>query len=403
MARNANADQLRQDLVEHLRARGVLADQRVAAAFAEVPRHRFLPGTPLEKVYSDAAIPIKSDDQGIVVSSSSQPRMMAIMLNQAGVQPGHNVLEIGTATGYNAAITQHIVGDAGSVTSLEIDNDLSRQATKNLHSAGYSMVKVVQVDAAAGYAPRASYDRILSTVGVWDVPEQWLQQLKPDGVLVVPIAMDGVQASAAFKPQPDGTFLSVDNQPCGFVQLRGEGTGPNTMMRVGTTALHLMADDLHKIDSAALHMLLSDDQGLCHLETVIEHFDDWYGFQLYLMLNEPSGYIFAVYVVPEGRKPYGMEYSGMALFAPASAAFAAFQDRGNVHCFAGADAVLAMQEKVDEWKAIGRPRAQELRMRLIPRAQGEPQLEHIEQLKRGKVYERRQHYLHVWLEENTTT
>ena len=384
--------QLHEALVESLRDKGLLTNPRVDAAFCAVPRHLFLPGMPLEEVYADNAIAIKKDDAGMVVSSSSQPTMMALMIDQLGLGPGQNVLEVGTATGYNAAIMQHIVGDEGHVTTLEIDEDLAQQAAGHLREAGYEHVDVVADDGAAGYPANAPYDCILATVGLWDVPPSWRQQLKPGGVLVAPMWLDGVQVSATFTLEEDGSFYSQHNSPCAFVYLRGAAAGPGVIKRIGSTALYILADEVDKIDTAALHMLLSDDYEQHHLGLPLSPPDYWYGIQLYLMLNEPPGYIFAVFSVIGSQKVYGVDGRGIALFAPGSAVFIPYESEGLVHCYAGADAYLALQETVDEWDRLGRPAVGQLRLRLMPRMSGTPRI------KSGKLYTRRDHNLHVWLE-----
>lgn len=386
-------DLLIKSLLDTLRRKGVLSAAGVEAAFLALPRHHFLPDVPLDKIYADEAIPLKYDNSGQLISSSSQPTMMAIMLEQAQLSPGLNVLEIGTATGYNAALMQHIVGETGSVTTIELDPDLAKQAVNNLLATHMSSVRVVQGDGARGYAPRAAYDRIISTAGVWDVPIAWLNQLKPNGKIIVPIWLDGVQVSAAFTPEPGGTYYSEDNRPCAFVYMRGDFAGPDMRRRIGSTALYILGDDLARLDTAALHLLLSDDHSSCHLESPLDPQDYWNGFQLYLMLNEPVGYIFALFAIPEGQKAYGIEGRGIALFAPGSAAFAPYHEKGMTHCFAGAEAFLMMQQKLDEWNAANRPETNTVRLRLIPKSAGEP--EHIAA---GKIYQRRDHYLHVWQE-----
>lgn len=390
MSNSPQADQLQKQLIQSMKQRGVLENPRIKAAFQTIPRHLFLPDYELDQVYQDHAIGIKQE-RGLVVSSSSQPTMMALMLDQMKLLPGHNVLEIGTATGYNAAIMQHIVGDDGHISTIEIEKDLARTASLHLQQVGMGRVNVVHADGVYGYAPRASYDRIVATVGVWDIPPTWLQQLKPDGRLIVPIWLDGVQVSAAFTPNADGSYLSTDNRPCEFVYLRGEAAGPNLRKQIGSTSLYVITDDIAQIDPAALHLLLSDDHTQETLG-VLSKSDYWYGYQLYLMLNEPKDYIFAVYAVFGNQQAYGLEGNGIAVFAPASAVFMPFKDRGRVEVFAGTDAYLFAQAKVDEWVAVGRPGSGELRLRLIPIEQGEPQI------KRGKLYTRKNHYLHVWLE-----
>ena len=99
-----------------------LLDAPLEAAFRAVPRAAFLPNLTPDQAYKDEAVPVKIDEDGTVLSSSSQPSMMAIMLRQLDLKPEQNVLEIGTGTGYNAALMQHIVGDEGRVTSIEIDS-----------------------------------------------------------------------------------------------------------------------------------------------------------------------------------------------------------------------------------------------------------------------------------------
>lgn len=93
-----------QALVDLLIQNENIQSERVAAAFRAVPRHPFLPDTPLEEVYADVAVPTHFDDDGRPISSSSQPAIMAIMLEQLDLQPGQHVLEVGAGTGYNAAL-----------------------------------------------------------------------------------------------------------------------------------------------------------------------------------------------------------------------------------------------------------------------------------------------------------
>src|SRR5574338_1102375 len=131
-----------ESLIAALKEADLLNDPRMEKAFRDVPRHFFLPDLPPEQVYVDDAVPIKRDESGGVVSSSSQPSMMAIMLNQLRLYEGCNVLEIGAGTGYNAAIMQQIVGMAGNVTTIEIDREVALKAEDNLSRAGMSDVNV---------------------------------------------------------------------------------------------------------------------------------------------------------------------------------------------------------------------------------------------------------------------
>jgi protein-L-isoaspartate(D-aspartate) O-methyltransferase len=218
---HGNASRLNQALVDQLKNKGLIQTPRVEAAFRTVLRHLFLPGTPLEEVYSDRAISAKKDETGQWISSSSQPAIMAIMLEQLGLEPGHKVLEIGTGPGYNAALMAHIVGETGQVVTVEIDEDLAQSAREHLMMAGYEQVQVVSADGGYGYPDAAPYDRIILTVGAPDITPAWWSQLKPGGRLVLPLLLRGSMKSIAFEHDHDHlTSISVND--CGFIPLRGD-------------------------------------------------------------------------------------------------------------------------------------------------------------------------------------
>jgi protein-L-isoaspartate(D-aspartate) O-methyltransferase len=177
-------------LVQKLKSRGHIRTPQVEAAFRAVPRHVFLPGVALDEVYSDRPIITKRLD-GIPVSSSSQPSAMAIMLEQLGLEPGHRVLEVGAGTGYNAALMAHIVGDEGQVITVDIDEDIVESAREHLAAADLDRVEVVCGDGGLGYPVAAPYDRIILTVGAWDIVPAWWEQLKPNGLILVPLWIKG--------------------------------------------------------------------------------------------------------------------------------------------------------------------------------------------------------------------
>jgi protein-L-isoaspartate(D-aspartate) O-methyltransferase len=210
---------LQHNLVEGMKQNGALHDQQVEAAFRVVPRHLFLPHLPPEQAYRDQAIATKKI-AGEWVSSSSQPAMMALMLQQLDLKPGQHILEIGAGTGYNAALMAALVGPTGRVTTVDIDDDIVAAARANLASAGYHNVEVVLGDGALGYEQNGPYDRVILTVGADDILPAWVEQLKPEGVLVLPLAIYGLQKSVAFVHQGDH-LASVSLFDCGFMRLRG--------------------------------------------------------------------------------------------------------------------------------------------------------------------------------------
>jgi protein-L-isoaspartate(D-aspartate) O-methyltransferase len=250
----------RRALMHAVRERGAAKDDAVARALLTVPRHVFLPGIPLEEVYRDDAIVTKRDGDGMPTSSSSQPTIMAIMLDQLGVAPGHRVLEIGAGTGYNAALLAQLVGPDGEVISIDIDEDVVERARAGLAAAGpgYERVTVVCDDGARGHPPRAPYDRIIATVGVWDLSPAWLDQLAPGGRIVVPLDLHGAQVSVAFE-RGDAGWESRSAVPCGFMRLRGEMAGPGQIVPIqrSPSVLALVVPDDREVDADALRAALA--------------------------------------------------------------------------------------------------------------------------------------------------
>jgi protein-L-isoaspartate(D-aspartate) O-methyltransferase len=174
----------------------------------------------VEEVYSDRVIAAKKDSEGHWLSSSSQPAIMAIMLEQLDLQPGHKVLEIGAGTGYNAALMAHIVGESGQVVAVEIDEDLTEAARRHLAAAGYEQVQAVCADGGYGYPDAAPFDRIILTVAAGDITPAWWDQLKPGGRIVLPLMLKGSMKSVAFE-RVDDHLASLSVKDCGFIPLRG--------------------------------------------------------------------------------------------------------------------------------------------------------------------------------------
>ncbi len=216
---DAHSETLHQAFVDQLKSKGILAAQGIEAAFRAVPRHLFLPDVEPEKVYCDDAIVTKYAD-GMVISSSSQPSLMAIMLEQLQLEPGHRVLEIGAGTGYNAALMAHIVGNSGQVVTIDIDEDIVENARTHLAAAGFDVVQVICADGGLGYPAGAPFDRIILTVSAGDIAPAWLKQLKPGGRLLLPLSLRGLQVVVAFERAAD--HLVSSDTTCGsFIGLRG--------------------------------------------------------------------------------------------------------------------------------------------------------------------------------------
>lgn len=217
----SEAVQLREDLVRRLRESGVVRDLAVGEALRSVPREVFLPGLDLDEAYQDMAVPTHRDHAGQVVSSCSQPSMVALMLEQLSVEPGQRVLEVGAGTGYNAALLRRLVGPGGEVVSIDVDPEICAEARQRTREAGADVVIEVG-DGALGWPPRAPYDRIEVTAAAGDLPAAWWDQLAAAGKLVVPLHL-GPRAEASVAWERAGSALrALSRLPCGFLALRGE-------------------------------------------------------------------------------------------------------------------------------------------------------------------------------------
>jgi protein-L-isoaspartate(D-aspartate) O-methyltransferase len=278
---------LRQHLLEQVRDRGAATDPLVADALRTVPRHLFLPDLPPDQAYRDEPIVTKRDEHGEPISSSSQPTIMAIMLDQLGARRGQRVLEIGAGTGFNAALLARIVGERGKVTSVDLDGDTVARARENLDAAGCADVVVVTGDGALGHQERGPYHRIISTVGVWDLAPAWLDQLGKDGRLVVPLDLRGVQRSVAFERDGDH-WTSRSAMPCGFMRMRGPFAGPDrTYVLDARTSLTLSLPEERDIDPSAIGEVLAETpsaRGTGTAPTMAQLYD---GLSLWLAVREP--------------------------------------------------------------------------------------------------------------------
>lgn len=143
-------DKLREALADHIRSRGTFRTAAVERAFRTVPRELFLDGVDLQTAYKPQVVVTKRAADGTALSSASDPNLVATQAEDLDLAPGHKVLEIGTATGVNAALMAELVGPHGHVVTIEIDEDLSAAARRALLRAGYPQVKVICGDGALG-------------------------------------------------------------------------------------------------------------------------------------------------------------------------------------------------------------------------------------------------------------
>jgi len=216
------AQRLRDKLIDDLVSRQQVQNLQVEAAMRAVPRHIFVPEASIDEAYADQVVITKRDEKGKAISSASAPWIVGLMLDWLDVRPGHRVLEIGAGTGYNAALLAHLVGESGSVTTVDVDQDTADRARAALVGSGYAQVNVVCGDGELGFLADAPYDRIIVTVGVADFPRAWWDQLTTDGRLVVPLRVRGSQRVIAFDRR-DTCWQSTAIEFGGFMPIRGMG------------------------------------------------------------------------------------------------------------------------------------------------------------------------------------
>lgn len=249
----ASADELRNQMVDRILGSQQLTP-RVEAALRRVERHRYVPDASLVDAYDEKAIITHTFPDGTHLSCASGPSIVAGMLNALDVQPGHRVLEIGAGTGYNAALLNTLAA-GGPVTTIDINADVAAAARRNLDATGFPDVRVITRDGAEGAPEHGPYDRIIVTVGAWDIPPAWWNQLVPGGRLVVPLRWRGTTRALGLTKRHDHwdcdwIFL------CGFVPMLGQpGEHSTAIDPDGTVILHYDIDQ--PVDPAALHGVLT--------------------------------------------------------------------------------------------------------------------------------------------------
>ncbi|MER5440815.1 methyltransferase, FxLD system [Streptomyces sp. NPDC002790] len=286
-----DAPQRREALAERLVDSGHLHSQTAIAAFRATDRDTFLPGIDLDRAYKEDAVAIKHDEHGEMISCISAPSVVATQLEQLGAQPGHKVLEAGAATGYNAALLGQMVTPGGQVWTLDVDKDLVDGANKNLAAAGVDNATAVMADGAAGLPEHAPYDRIIFTVGAGDVPLGILDQLAPDGRLVLPMRIRG-SISRSFAFERDGqTWKTVSCEMATFVPLRkGVCDDVYTLVPMaGDGNVRLETFSEQDVDRDALRTVLDERQTRLYTGVKFRKGSAWEWLYLYLACAMPNG------------------------------------------------------------------------------------------------------------------
>jgi protein-L-isoaspartate(D-aspartate) O-methyltransferase len=209
---DSSYDSARETMVsEQIVARGI-RDQRVIAAMRKVPRHLFVPPAERDRAYADAPAPI-GEGQTI-----SQPYIVALMTELARPQPGDRVLEVGTGSGYQAAVLSPLVAH---VYTIELEATLARRAETVLREQKHENVTVRTGDGYAGWPEHAPFDIIMVTAAPERVPQPLIDQLKPGGRLIVPVGPRfSVQQLQLLEKDASGAIKTRNVSAVMFVPLR---------------------------------------------------------------------------------------------------------------------------------------------------------------------------------------
>jgi protein-L-isoaspartate(D-aspartate) O-methyltransferase len=377
---SAAADAARARMAAEMKARSRALSQPVQDAFASVPRHLFVPEVGPSAAYRDEAFVIKCGPDGLPVSSSSQPAMMAIMLEQLELQPGHRVLEIGTGSGYNAALISLLTAPRGKVVSIDIDRELVDRARASLAAAGYPGVEVRCADGGFGDPAGAPFDRVIVTAGVWDIAPAWLDQLAAGGRLVLPLSVRGIELSVALLRSGD-TWVSTAACRCGFVPMLGAFAGPQALLRLGgqEQTVALIADGA-TADGRAVHLALTGPVTDLPTGLVVADPAELGDLDLWLTITEPelerltvlsptAGWARTQAVLPLGglaRDPGDQDRLGIAALLPG--AEPGLAGTVGVRGYGPGGAALAehLAARALWWDELGRPGAGDIRLAVSP-------------------------------------
>ncbi len=203
----------RELLVErHLAARGI-TDSRVLEAMRQVPRHEFLPPSLQQHAYEDRPLPI---GQGQTIS---QPWIVALMVQLAELRPDSRVLDVGTGSGYQAAVLSRLLN---RVESVEIVPELAESAARRLRELGYDNVTVHCADGSLGWPPGAPWDAIIAAAAPEEVPPALVEQLASGGRLILPVGAQR-QELLVVRKEADGSVSTRHVIPVAFVPMTGAG------------------------------------------------------------------------------------------------------------------------------------------------------------------------------------
>lgn len=361
--------------VDGLVGRGVVRSAGVERAFRTVRRDLFVErfwvgrdsahevgadgwsAEALGLVYSDEALITRRDAEGSPTSSASQPSVVAMMLEALDLGPGMRVLEIGAGTGYNAALMAEVVGDPRLVTTIDIDPDVVAQTRGLLARSGYGAVEAICGDGARGHAASAPFDRVVATVGCSDISWDWVDQIQPDGLLLVPLDHGGSHPLVKLRVGSTGRMAGRIVGWTGFMRMRGEmeTSGP---WAVRPPDVGGRAPDAVRPLFPVLERALADSPAVADVEAEWWRMPSaWYDFHFFACLCDGRAYR-----GPEGLGLVGDDGTRAALIR-----------RDGVRVWGGSGLYAELEAAYERWERLGAPALSSWRIEVVPGGAGIPE------------------------------
>lgn len=356
---------------------GAIGSESVQQAFRTVHRHRFLEGwyhpevsdvrvvfrpveydrdhpTPegLREIYSNQAL-VTAVKHSMPTSSTSQPALVARMLELLDLRPGMHVLEIGTGTGYNAALLAEILGSGTCVSTIEYQEDVAQRARSHLEDEGHGDVRVVCGDGHLGVPDSAPFDRIVATVSCSDVSPHWLDQLSPEGLLLLPLRhgfsdpLVRIERDPADGEQAFGRIVDRSS----FMPIQGTLAWANPWQSYGIANLPQEPTSIYPLPNG-----LASDRGTT--ETPLNQMEDR-GLRFFLALSSRELWW--------SNRGYGLadpgSSSALILTKGGLEGYTASSDT------AGLDGLYNRFVRIqDEWRQLGRPTTADYSLTFVPAA-----------------------------------
>jgi protein-L-isoaspartate(D-aspartate) O-methyltransferase len=360
--------------VDSLKRSGAVRSEAVRQAFLRVPRHElvdhfYLPRREystqhgyeelsatrdgltsrfLDAVYSNASLVTAFDDQGMPSSSSSMPGLMAQMLELLRVQPGLSVLEIGTGTGYNAALLAELVGDQALVSTIEIQSEVAERARRLLTGAGYADIEVFVGDGYHGLPDRAPFDRIVATAALPDVSPEWSRQLRSGGELLLPIYHGNASPLIRLSLDTENRLRGRIAGLAGFMPIQGH---------MGSSAPPLKNTPPDRLTESPARV---ETTGWSFDTSIGTRVDCWF----FMSAAEPN-----VTLRPVPGSNDSQTWTDWTFGLGDGNASAVVDSRGDIVSIGEDDApLLKLRSLYERWETLGRPRMGEFELEFIPRS-----------------------------------